>query len=60
MYDDDEPNRKQRFKDWDCPSCNANNPTEDGFTFGDEIFCFYCGSEFEVRERNGKPRFVEL
>jgi transcription elongation factor Elf1 len=41
--------RERRFKDFDCPVCNANNPYDDAFGDGDEIRCFYCGQEFEVR-----------
>ena len=36
----------RRFKDFDCPACDANNPYDDGFGDGDEVRCFYCGQEF--------------
>jgi len=39
---------KRRFKDFDCPDCNANNPSDDSFGNGDEIRCFYCGQEFRT------------
>ena len=52
--------RTTGLKEWECPRCTANNPADDGISFGDELFCFYCGVTFEVRERDGKPRFVEL
>ncbi len=39
---------KRRFKDFDCPDCNANNPHDDGFGNGDEIRCYYCGQEFRA------------
>jgi len=39
----------RRFKDFDCPECAANNPYDDGFGMGDEIRCYYCGQEFQVR-----------
>ncbi len=45
-----------RFKEFDCPSCNANNPYEEPFGDGDEIRCFYCGDEFQVRV-TGAGRF---
>jgi hypothetical protein len=52
---DDEPQdpgekegRKRIFKDFDCPSCSANNPYDDGFSDGDEVLCYYCGAEFKV------------
>jgi len=40
--------RKRTFKDFDCPSCSANNPYDDGFSDGDEVLCYYCGAEFKV------------
>jgi hypothetical protein len=55
LDDDDDKDRKgadlgtrRRFGDFDCPTCNANNPWDDGFGDGDEIRCFYCGEEFKV------------
>ncbi len=39
----------RRFNEFDCPVCSANNPYGDTFGDGDEIRCFYCGQEFEVR-----------
>jgi hypothetical protein len=39
----------RRFDEFDCPVCSANNPYGDAFGDGDEIRCFYCGQEFEVR-----------
>ncbi len=48
-----------RFKDFDCPSCNANNPVE--FGDGDEVLCNYCGTEFKVKvSDNGKAKFREI
>lgn len=41
------PNRK--FKEFDCPDCNANNPSDPPFGNGDELLCNYCGSAWEVR-----------
>jgi len=45
--------RERRFKDFDCPVCNANNPYDDAFGDGDEIRCFYCGQELEVSVTDG-------
>ncbi len=44
------------FADFDCPVCNANNPYDEPFGDGDEVRCFYCGQEFEVRQA-GARRF---
>ena len=40
---------KRRFKDFDCPDCNANNPHDESFGDGDEVRCFYCGQEFRAK-----------
>ncbi len=54
-YDDDdrdagaEGGRSRRFKDFDCPDCAANNPYDDGFGDGEEVRCYYCGQEFQVK-----------
>ncbi len=37
---------RRRFKDFDCPDCNANNPYDESFGDGEEVRCFYCGQEF--------------
>lgn len=48
-------------KEFECPSCSAHNPYDDGFGDGDEIRCFYCGSEFKVEARDdGRLRFREI
>ena len=48
---------KRRFKDFDCPDCNANNPWDETFGNGDEIRCFYCGQEFRaVVNEEGRMR----
>ena len=41
--------QSRRFKDFDCPACNANNPYDDGFGDGDEVLCYYCGAEFKAK-----------
>jgi hypothetical protein len=40
--------RRRAFKDFDCPTCNANNPYDEGFGDGDEVLCYYCGQEYKV------------
>jgi transcription elongation factor Elf1 len=64
-FEGDESDNKEaasaRSKEFDCPSCNANNPYSEGFTVGDEIRCFYCGLEFRVEVRDdGRLRFREV
>lgn len=55
--DDDKPDSKKKSTEFECPECNAHNPVNDGFTFGDEVSCFYCGMEFHVLESNGRYKF---
>ena len=50
-----------RGKDFECPSCSANNPYDDGFTAGDEVRCYYCGAEFKVELRDdGRFKYREV
>jgi transcription elongation factor Elf1 len=52
---------RQSFKEFDCPSCNANNPCDPPLSEGDEILCNYCGSEYQVRVTDGgKLRLREI
>lgn len=39
---------KRARKDFDCPSCSANNPIEDALRDKDEVLCNYCGNEYLV------------
>jgi transcription elongation factor Elf1 len=52
--DDDDDKKKggavKGWKEFDCPDCNANNPSDPPFRVGDEVLCNYCGSSFDVRE----------
>lgn len=54
-FEDDEKEMKgeagahSRFKEFDCPDCNANNPVDETFGDGDEVRCNYCGTEFRVK-----------
>ncbi|MBX5481797.1 MAG: hypothetical protein IRZ16_08135 [Myxococcaceae bacterium] len=66
-FDDDDHAEKgtsganTRFKEFDCPSCNANNPTDPPFGDGDEILCNYCGEQFLVRVTDeGRLKLKEL
>jgi len=63
--DDDEDNKgaglKRKFTDFDCPSCNANNPTGDPLKDGDETTCNYCGTTFLVKITDeGKLKLKEM
>lgn len=67
QYEDDEEKKgqaigvKARFKEFDCPGCNANNPCDPTFGHGDEILCNYCGSEYKVKvTEEGKFRLREV
>jgi hypothetical protein len=56
--EDDAPDdRGGVHKEFECPDCNAHNPYDDGFRAGDEIQCFYCGTEFKVLQGDGRLRF---
>ena len=50
-HDDKEAGK--RFTDFDCPTCDANNPYDDGFGDGDEVRCYYCGADFRVKVSDG-------
>jgi hypothetical protein len=51
----------RRFREFDCPVCNANNPCDDPFKPGDEVRCFYCGQEFKALVRiDGRLKLKEL
>ena len=65
-YDYDEDERapaggNRRFGDFDCPSCNANNPRDEPFGNGDEVLCYYCGAEYRaIVNDEGRLRMKEL
>lgn len=49
------------LKDFDCPSCNANNPADPPLVDGSEVLCHYCGTEFKVMmSGEGRPKFREV
>ena len=64
QYEEDEEKgagHASKFKEFDCPSCNANNPCDQPFGPGDQLLCNYCGCEYEVRLRdNGTPKLREI
>ncbi|MBJ6763295.1 hypothetical protein JGU66_21205 [Myxococcaceae bacterium JPH2] len=48
-------------KDYDCPSCNANNPLDEPLVNGDEVRCNYCGCEFKATvNAEGRMKFKEV
>ena len=50
-----------RFKEFDCPSCNANNPADPPFGDGEEILCNYCGTEYRVKvTEEGRLKLKEM
>jgi hypothetical protein len=52
-----DPKKKAKFDEWECPECSAHNPSPDGFTFGDELFCNWCGQVFSVRKQDDPTEF---
>jgi DNA-directed RNA polymerase subunit RPC12/RpoP len=61
MGDDEKPDASERRNElhyeFECPDCNAHNPYEDGFREGSEITCFYCGTNYLVKKREGRFKF---
>ena len=52
---------RRAYTDYDCPSCDANNPVEMALRDGEETRCNYCGSEYKVRITDeGRLRLKEL
>ena len=67
QYDDEDETKAEmsstagKYKDFDCPSCNANNPCDPPFGDGDELLCNYCGTEYRVKVTDeGKARLREM
>ena len=62
--DDDSSSKKGKgkgLKEFECPSCNANNPTDDPIANGAEVKCNYCGNDFLVSiTDSGKMRLKEI
>jgi hypothetical protein len=61
--DDDQSGgaKDRKFFEFDCPSCNANNPWPDGFENDDEINCHYCGTTLQARVSDeGKLKLREV
>ena len=61
-FDDDEkPNPKEGMLfEFECPECNAHNPYHDGFKAGQEITCFYCGSNFLAVQADGRMKYKSI
>jgi hypothetical protein len=50
-----------QFKEFDCPSCSANNPCDPPFANGDELICNYCGAQYKVVVTDeGRAKFKEM
>jgi hypothetical protein len=52
-YDDDEDDKvltpaQKKFKEFECPGCDANNPADPPIGMGDEVLCNYCGCDYQV------------
>ena len=47
------------WTEFDCPTCTAHNPWDDGFRPGDTLFCAYCGAVLRVRQvaESDPPRY---
>ena len=66
MHDDDDdpkaanPDASLRFKDFECPVCNANNPCDPPIGEKDQTLCNYCGTEFSVKVSNGRLKLREM
>jgi transcription elongation factor Elf1 len=64
--DDDDKDQKTggvftKLKDFDCPSCSANNPADPPVGNRDEVLCNYCGTEFLISiNEEGRAKFKEL
>ncbi len=65
--DDDEDSSKSKaksgkaLKEFDCPGCEANNPTDDPIVDGSEVRCNYCGNEYQVKvNESGRLKFKEI
>ncbi len=61
-FDDDGPSKPggRVYKEFDCPTCDANNPRDDGFRERDEVTCHYCGCVFVVKpSERPDPKLVE-
>jgi hypothetical protein len=50
----------RKFAEFECPSCNANNPFDD-FGNDDEVLCGWCGMDFRASvDDEGNLRLKEL
>lgn len=66
--DDDDENKAdleggaaRRFKEFECPECNAHNPWDETFGMEDEIRCNYCGVEYRaIVSDEGRLKLKEI
>ena len=59
--DEDEGGSGKAPSDFDCPTCNAHNPTGDPIHDGQELLCNYCGTTFRASlSDTGKLRLKEI
>lgn len=61
-HDEDEKHSeaRRRFREYECPECQANNPMDDGLYEGDEVHCFYCGVGFKAAVADGRLKMKPL
>ncbi len=64
-YDDDDEKvvvpGQMKFKEFDCPGCDANNPCDPPVGNGDEVLCNYCGCTFAMQVTDeGKIKLREI
>ena len=65
VYDDDDNKEAapgaEKFKEWECPGCDANNPADPPLGHGDEARCNYCGVEYRFKVSDeGKLKLREV
>ncbi len=61
MADKRKQRKKSKHAAWDefeCPECDAHNPSGDDFHIGDEVFCNWCGNAFVVKKGPNEETFV--
>lgn len=52
-YDEDDEDKtllpaQKKFKEFDCPGCDAHNPCDPPVGNKDEVLCNYCGCDYQV------------
>ncbi len=52
---------KRKFDEFECPTCSANNPYDEGFGNNDEVLCNWCGLTFKaIVDEEGNLKLREL